>query len=160
LLRPLYRARQVRHALRPRVHPDHFEDVTAVLNEAQQMLFFEMELRDQRHAVEVLHRLRRRGAQNPDLQVAALLHDCGKGAVPLWLRIAKVAAPWAVERAAIAGAKGWRGAAYRLAHHPSLGADSVAATGASATTVRLIAGRIEAQDVVLWALLQTADDAS
>jgi len=156
----LYRSRQVWHALRPVIDTTELAEACAILSEEEARIFFSMQPRDQRHALEVTHRLRQMGVEEHALLIAALLHDCGKGAVPVWLRIAWVAAPGLVRKVAREDAPGMRGAAYRLIYHPSLGASRVEAAGASATTVRLIAGKALPSEETLAVLLRTADDQS
>ncbi len=146
-------------ALRPRVSDVELASVSDVLSEAEARLFFAMEKRDQRHALEVARRLRESNVEDADLLAAALLHDCGKGAVPVWLRILKVLSSRLLHTVASQGG-GWQGAAYRLAHHTSLGADLAGAAGASATAVRLIAGRPAPDEEPRAQLLRMADDAS
>jgi putative nucleotidyltransferase with HDIG domain len=117
-----------------------------------------MERRDQRHGLEVARRLRL-GTDDRSLLVAALLHDCGKGRVPLWLRILNVLSPGVVDRLAAEG-DGWRAAAHRLRRHAELGAAMAQEAGCSQTTVRLIRGHIEPEEAWQHALLVAADDAS
>ncbi len=155
-----YRVRQTLHALRPKLESGDSALVRERLSGTEADLFFSTEKRDQRHAIEVLRRLVADGHNDPDLLVAALLHDCGKGSVPVWLRIAWVAAPWLVTRAASAPSGGWRGAAYHLANHARLGAEKAAAAGARPAVVRLISGDVEADERDRIALLRSADDLS
>jgi hypothetical protein len=119
-----------------------------------------MEKRDQRHALEVARRLRELGDEDIELLQAALLHDCGKGAVPVWLRVLKVLSPDTLRRLAVDGAPGYRGAAYRLLEHGAIGARLAASAGLSLVVARLIEGRIEPGDESRAALLAAADDAS
>jgi hypothetical protein len=120
-----------------------------------------MEKRDQRHAIEVVRRLQSaRPDTDRDLLAAAFLHDCGKGRVPLWLRIVNVLAPAALSHVTLEHSRSWRGAAYRLREHARIGASLAGAAGASARTVRLIAGRPEPGEEDDFALLKAIDDAS
>lgn len=160
MLRALYRSQQVLHALRPRLDAAELELARSSLTAEQAALFAAMERRDQRHALAVWRRLRLNGATDRDLWAAALLHDCGKGRVPVWLRVLYVLWPAAVRRLAVEGAAGARGAAYRLAHHAELGARLAEMAGSSPTTVRLIADRPLPAEEGLAALLTAADDAS
>jgi hypothetical protein len=160
LRRPFYRTRQVWHALRPRIQRDDLSLAAQLLTERESLLFYAMEKRDQRHALEVTRRLMTAGVVDHDLLAAALLHDCGKGAVPVWLRIMKVLAPPFVRSTGLKGVSGWRGAAYRLAHHPEIGAQKAEDAGSSPATVRLIAGHVIAGEETNLLLLQSADDAS
>jgi hypothetical protein len=159
--RPLYRSRQVLHALRPVLSKDDAEQARRLLSTEQAGLFFCMEKRDQRHAIEVVRRLSATSvADDSDVLAAALLHDCGKGAVPVWLRMLNVLAPAAVERIARDQAGEIRSAAYRLGHHAEIGARLAEAAGCSPTTVRLILGEVSPDESGRLALLRAADDAS
>jgi hypothetical protein len=160
LRRALYRSRQVWHALRPRLDPAALALPPRLLSEGEQQLFFAMEKRDQRHALEVAGRLLDQGIDDRELLAAALLHDCGKGAVPVWLRIANVLSPGFVRSSGRPAIGGWRGAAYRLAHHAATGAQSAERAGAGPTTVRLIGGHALPEEQPRLRLLIAADDAS
>jgi hypothetical protein len=160
LLRPLYRSRQVWYALRPRIGPDDIATAQNILGPQLAPLFFRMERRDQRHAIEVMRRLLDGGVNDTDLLTAALLHDCGKGPVPVWLRIAKVLSPSLVRTAGREGDRAWRGAAYRLVHHAELGARDAEQAGAPASTAALIRGQVGPDEASKLALLTAADDAS
>jgi hypothetical protein len=148
------------HALRPRLDEDGIRLAQAILNEGELRLFQAMEKRDQRHAIEVTRKLRARGLDDPHLLAAALLHDCGKGAVPVWLRIAHVLWPAGVRAWARHSHDGWRGAAHRLVHHVELSAHAAQQAGASLTTVRLVRGHPEPDEAHLLSHLTEADDAS
>ena len=158
--RAVYRTRQVWQALRPRIDAGELALVQSVLEEPARGLFLAMEKRDQRHALEVARRLRASGVDDAELMQAALLHDCGKGPVPVWLRVLKVLSPKTVRRLGVEGAAGWRGAAQRLMEHGAIGARLAASAGVSAAAVRLIEGRVEAGDEARAALLASADDLS
>ena len=158
--RAVYRSRQVYHALWPRIDTNDLAIAAGILNPATFRLFAAMEKRDQRHAIAVVQRLWAMGADDPDLLTAALLHDCGKGAAPVWLRIAKVVSPGLVRCAGSQTSVGWRGSAYRLTHHAELGAVMARAAGASAGAAALIRGEAEPRHASALALLTAADDAS
>ena len=159
-VRAAYRTRQVFHALIPRIAAEDLKAARSILSPAEERLFDAMHRRDQRHALEVAGRLRAQGVADADLLKAALLHDCGKGEVPVWLRIAKVLSPALVRNAGTSASTGWRGAAYRLTHHPEIGAALLREAGASPATVGLVRGRVEPADEERLALLTAADDAS
>ncbi len=159
LARAIYRSRQVLHALRPRLDDAGLRFAREHLGEPELRLFLAMEKRDQRHALEVARRLREQGTASNDLLTAALLHDCAKGGVPVWLRIANVLSPALVRRLA-KDSHGWRGAAYRLAHHIELSAEAAAAAGTSPIAVRLIAGKPHPDEAWMLPILIAADDAS
>jgi hypothetical protein len=156
-----YRARQLFHALYPAVDTTALTRAYDVLDEPLTRLFLAMERRDQRHALEVMQRLLEAGVTDRDLLTAALLHDCGKGRVPVWLRVLRVISPRLLSL--IAGpstSSGWQGAAYRLLYDAELSALQAEAAGASSTVVSLIRGRVSAGEEPQLALLRAADDAS
>jgi len=159
-----HRARQFFGAMRPHVDADDRADAYHYLNGPQRAVFESMMLRDQQHGIDVYRRVRAFAPANDHaLFAAALLHDCGKGRVALWQRVAYVmlsaAAPAVRTRIASEHGAGWRRAFWRLAHHPDLGADMVARTAADPDTIRMIREQdADAPDQRL-ALLQAADDA-
>jgi hypothetical protein len=158
--RAIYRSRQVWHALRPSIDSAQLASACAVLNDAQARLFFSMQRRDQRHALEVYGRLRDSAISDTNVLAAALLHDCGKGAVPIWLRVLYVLRPSLLDRLAREDAAGIRGAAWRLRHHEAIGARKALAAGSSETTMRFIEGRPLVEEEGAFAQLVVADDAS
>jgi hypothetical protein len=160
LARALYRSRQVWHALRPKIDDEALASACALLNRDEARLFFAMQRRDQRHALEVYGRLRASSVSDPNTLAAALLHDCGKGAVPVWLRILYVIKPSLIDRIAREGAPGYRGDAWRLRHHEAIGARAALAAGSSETTMRFIEGRPLPEEQALFDTLVAADDAS
>jgi len=160
LARALYRSRQVWNALRPRIDDTELASACALLNKDEARLFFAMQRRDQRHALEVYARLRDASVADPGTLAAALLHDCGKGTVPVWLRILNVIRPPLIDRLAREDAPGYRGAAWRLRHHEAIGARQALAAGSSETTMRFIEGRPLPEEQGLFDALVAADDAS
>jgi hypothetical protein len=161
LAKPLYRSRQVLHALRPALTQGDIEQAKRRLSPEQAGLFFAMEKRDQRHAIEVVRRLSATSvADDCEVLAAALLHDCGKGAVPVWLRILNVLAPAAVEHIARDEGGDVPSAAYRLRHHAEIGARLAETAGSTPTTVRLIRGDASPDESERLSLLRAADDAS
>ena len=160
LARPFYRSRQVLLALFPRLSEGDLAAVREILGPGEVDLFLAMEKRDQRHAIEVMRRVRRSRPADRDLLAAALLHDCAKGSVPVWLRILYVLSPTLVRRLGRPAGSRWQAAAQRLADHAVIGPALAAEAGASAATVRYIAGTVPPADSDRMALLRAADDAS
>ena len=161
--RASHRLRQFFGALRPCVAPEQRADAYRYLNGPQRAVFEAMMLRDQQHGIDVYRRVVAAAPGDHSLFVAALLHDCGKGRVALWQRVAHVLLGAGVPslRGRIASQHGarWRRAFWRLLHHPELGANTVAQTGADTDTIRMIREQdAEAPDRRV-ALLQAADDA-
>lgn len=158
--KPLYRTRQVVHALRPRIDGSDFARALELLSEAETRLFLAMQRRDQRHALEVMRRLMAAGVQDQNVLKAALLHDCGKDHVPVWLRVLNVVAPATVRTCGRPDAPGWRGAAYRLVHHAEIGAGRVREAGSDPEVAALIEGTAPSGREWALAALRAADDAS
>jgi HD domain-containing protein len=157
--RAVYRSRQVFHAIWPRIAAPDLESARRILTAPQWRLFEAMQRRDQRHALEVMRRLRAQTDER-DLLIAALLHDCGKGDVPVWLRVLHVVMPAFGRLTGKEGARGWRGAAWRLEHHEALTVRLVQSAGSSDRTVRFVAGACTPEEAWMAALLLAADDAS
>jgi HD domain-containing protein len=150
-----YRARQFFHALFPRLDAEHLAQARSILNEGEMALFVSMEKRDQRHGLRVLHHLIDGGEDDRDLLAAALIHDCGKGRAPVWVRVANVVAP------ALVAALGSRSnGAYRLVHHARLGAEMAERAGSSPATVRFVGGRAAEHERDKISMLRAADDRS
>lgn len=95
--RPLYRARQMGWALRPKVTEDERAEARAVLDKRLFGLFDAMDGADQRHCIDVYRAARKAGCEDRDVLTAALIHDCGKapspedGRIRVWHRIIYVA---------------------------------------------------------------------
>jgi hypothetical protein len=156
-----HRVRQFFGALRPRVTVRERVDAYAYLTPKQQRLFETMTLRDQAHGIHVMHHVRAQTADDQPLLAAALLHDCGKGAVALWHRVVFVllgVVPFTRERIASRHGSEWRQAMWRLLHHPSLGAHLVAQTGADPEIVRMIREQDAPTSDRRLAMLQAADE--
>jgi hypothetical protein len=163
--RAAYRSRQFFGALRARLEEEERAEVAAHLTPAEQHLFYSMDLRDQRHALDVFRVLKSGGHHDASLLAAALLHDAGKGPIRLWQRVAfvvlKAVSPRLLRRLASGDGAGWRGALARSLDHAECGAALAEAAGSTAETVRLIRlHRTPPGDDVTLALLQAADEAS
>jgi len=160
--RARHRTQQFFGALRPSTDEAARAEACAQLSPAERALFDSMMARDQQHGIEVWRRVRAAGDDAP-LLVAALLHDCGKGEVRLWQRVAHVvlgaSAPGLRRRLASERGAAWRQALWRLLHHPRIGAAMAARAGADPDAVRMISEQdAEAPDARL-AMLQAADEA-
>lgn len=160
MVNPIYRARQFWQAMLPPMHTVDAGIARRVLTSPQMQLFEAMDKRDQRHALAVAGRLLAQGAGRPDLLAAALLHDCAKQDVPVWLRVANVMAPTLLARLAKRQTPGWRVAADRLLRHEELSASLAEAAGSSSLTMQLIRGSAPPEHEGLLKLLKQADDAS
>ena len=163
--RAAYRSRQFFGAFRARLEEEERAEVTTHLTSAEQHLFYSMDLRDQRHALDVFYALEAAGHRDASLLAAAFLHDVGKGPIRLWQRVAfvllRAVSPRLLRRLASGEGGGWRGALARSLDHAERGAALAEAAGSTAETVRLIRlHRSPAGDDVALGLLQAADEAS
>ncbi len=144
-------------------------------------LFRALTRAEQHHGIEVCRALERAGQVDPDLYVAALLHDVGKTVSPprLWERVLVVlvealsprcARAWGCVAAdgAAAVPSGWRRGFIVRRNHARWGARMVAEAGASPRVVALIHHHHDALPVDvtegplepdLLAALQAADEA-
>jgi hypothetical protein len=178
----LYRTRQFWQALGTTTTPEDLEQARAALSSSLFALFQRLQPSEQLHSLLVWQALRERGESNPDLWVAALLHDVGKSRFPLrlWERVAIVLAksfcPGCSQRWGETSqggeervAKGWRRAFIVCTGHPTWGAEMAAAAGASPLAVALIrrhqeelppAGRANSLEDRLLRKLQAVDDES
>jgi hypothetical protein len=163
--RATYRSRQFFGAFRARLEEEERAEVAAHLTPAEQQLFYSMDLRDQRHALDVFRVLTSGGHRDASLLAAALLHDVGKGPIRLWHRVAfvvlRAVSPGLLRRLARADDASWRGALARSLDHAERGAALAEAAGSTAETVRLIRlHRSATSGDAALALLQAADEAS
>jgi hypothetical protein len=151
MARVLYRIGQFWHGLSARMTPEDHRQVAAILSPAALSLFTQMPPDAQRHSMNVWLSVLAAGYSDPDLAVAALLHDCGKVAaaqggveLQLWVRgplvilealLPKLVAQWASANPE----DGWRYALYVQRAHPTIGAVWAAEAGCSALSCWLIA---------------------
>jgi len=133
------------------------------LTPAQLKLFDEMHRADRRHGLDVVATLRKAGHSDPDLLVAGLLHDCGKGrALHVWHRVG-----WSLSehygdgvRRALLRVPTFTRAFATIAAHADKSAEMAAEAGCSPATVDLIRHQSEPVDQDLGVALQLADEAS
>lgn len=77
-MRILYRLRQFWRIVFVKSDPYELEQVQEILNPEQKALFIQLQPGEKHHAMTMFHRLIEQGEKQPDLLVAALLHDVGK----------------------------------------------------------------------------------
>ncbi len=143
----------------------------AALSPALFALFRRMARSEQLHSLRVMRRLQAAGCHDPDLLIAALLHDCGKSRYGMTLlgRTLAVLTRRLLPRRYRAWSQGqpqgWRRPFVITAQHPAWSAEDMLAAGASPRAASLArrhqdplpeAPRDEADR--LLALLQAADD--
>lgn len=146
-----------------RVSERERRELVGWLTPAQLELFDSMHRADQRHGLDVLNALRAELQSNPDLLLAGLLHDCGKGrALHVWHRVG-----WSlgerygrrVERLMLR-LPTFRAAFATIAAHAARSAEMALAAGCSPITADLIRHQAEPVDDVLGRALLLADQAN
>jgi hypothetical protein len=146
-----------------RVSPAERIEVATWLTPGELALFDAMPPADRRHGLDVVARLKGLGAHDPDLLVAGLLHDCGKGpAVRLPHRVA-----WSLGEhygtwihAVAAAVPGFGVGMERIRVHADLSADLMLAAGVSERAAELARHQADPVDPVLGELLRVADEAA
>ena len=139
-----YRSRQFWHTLLgSRKHiPD--EALSPYLTPAQLSLFRRMQPSEQVHAYSMLKSLEITGLADPDLLVAALLHDVGKTLHPLsifdriWVVLGKRFFRGAARHWGAGTPRGLRRPFVVAAQHAGWGADLASQAGATSRTVELV----------------------
>ena len=142
--------------------PSERAELAAWLTPAQLGLFDAMPAADRRHGLDVVATLRSSGAADPDLLLAGLLHDAGKGpTVGLWHRVA-----WSLgERYGswvwrlVRPLPGFATALDRMRGHAERSADLAREAGCSPRTVELIRHQAAPEDGD-GAVLRLADEAN
>lgn len=156
------KVRQFRAHLRARVAPEERAALAGWLTPAQLDLFDAMHVADRRHGMDVVATLRGEGVDDPEVLVAGLLHDAGKGRTGVWPRVAyalgQAFGPWVWRVAAIL--PGFGTALGRLRDHAETSARLAAAAGCTPRTVELILHQDAPVDPVHGRLLQLADEAN
>ena len=156
------RTRQFRAHLRATVTPEERAALAAWIAPAQLELFDAMHVADRRHGLDVVASLRAEGVTDPDLLVAGLLHDAGKGDTGVWPRVAYAsgAATAPGSRRVASVLPGFRPALERLRTHAETSAALAAAAGCSPRTVELIRNQDAPLDPEFGELLRLADEAN
>jgi hypothetical protein len=156
------KVRQFRSHVRARVGTDERAALVDWLTPAQLGLFDSMHVADRRHGLDVVATLRRDGVADPEVLVAGLLHDAGKGDTGVWPRVAyalgQMYGSWIWRVAGLL--PGWSIALRRLAEHAETSAVLAARAGCSARTVELIRHQDAPIDPVAGRALQLADEAN
>jgi hypothetical protein len=156
------RARQFRAHLRARIAPAERAGLADWLTPAQLDLFDGMHVADRRHGLDVVATLRADGAIDPDLLLAGLLHDAGKGQTGVWPRVAyalgQAYGSWIPRVASVL--PGFGPALARLRDHAELSAGLAERAGCSPRTIELIRHQDAPIDPVDGRQLQLADEAN
>ena len=156
------KSRQAQRHVLGRVSPAERRDLETWLSGPQLALFDSMHRADQRHGLDVIATLRAEDHDDPDLLLAALLHDCSKGpAVRLPHRVA-----WSFGERYGDGVldvfshmPGYRTAFMRLRDHADDSAELALQAGCSERTADLIRHQAAPVDPDAGEALQLADEA-
>ena len=158
----LAKVRQTKRHLLARVSPRERDGVAAWLSPAQLALFDGMHVADRRHGLDVMAALRAGGEADPEVLIAGLLHDAGKGDTGMIPRIlhslgqARITWP----ALAVGWLPGMRAALVRLRDHAGTSAELAEAAGCSARTVELIRWQDAPRDPEAGERLRLADEAN
>ena len=158
----LTKVRQTKRHVLARVTPRERDAVAAWLSPAQLAIFDSMHVADQRHGLDVVAALRDAGDADPEVLLAGLLHDAGKGDTGMLPRILQ-----ALGQAGItwpARALGWwpgmPTALGRLRDHAETSARLAESAGCSPRTVELIRWQDAPRDPEAGERLRLADEAN
>ena len=123
-----------------------------------------MHVADQRHGLDVAATLRAEGVTDPEVLLAGLLHDAGKGQTGVWPRVAyslgQAYGAWVWRLAGAVPANGFRAGLVRLRDHAETSAVLAAAAGCAPRTVELIRHQDAPIDPDAGTLLKLADEAN
>lgn len=156
------KVRQLRTHLRAQVSAAERAALERWLAPAQLEAFERMHVADRRHGLDVVASLRAAGVAEPDVLVAGLLHDAGKGDVGALPRIVHSLGQAYGQRVIrlAEGLPGVAGDLERLATHPERSAVLAAAAGCSPRSVELIRWQEAPRDPEFGERLRLADEAN
>jgi hypothetical protein len=158
----LTKVRQTKRHILARVSPPEREAVATWLTPAQLALFDGMHVADRRHGLDVVAALRAAGDTDPEVLLAGLLHDAGKGETGMAPRIlhalgqARITWP----SLALGWLHGMRAALIRLRNHAEASALLAQSAGCTARTVDLIRWQDAPRDPEAGERLRLADEAN
>jgi hypothetical protein len=156
------RTRQFRAHIGASVTPVERSGLVAWTSPPQLALFDSMCVADRRHGLDVVASLRAERVSEPDLLLAGLLHDAGKGRTGVWPRVAYALGQYYGARVLWVAAivPGFGTALERLRTHAETSATLAAEAGCSARTVELIRNQDAPTDPDFGELLRLADEAN
>ncbi len=143
------------------VRDEERRELDAWLTPDQQRLFESMHPADRRHGLDVVRRLRSEGWDDPEVLLAGLFHDAGKGRTGLWPRVAFSLGEryGALPRAAAGVLPGFGASLRTLDRHPQTSAELALRAGCTPRTAELIRHQAAPVDPAGEAL-HRADEAS
>jgi hypothetical protein len=157
------RVRQFTRYVSGRVSAAEREALSEWLTPAQLRLFDSMHRADKRHGLDVVASLRAAGHDNPDLLLAGLLHDSGKGHdLHVWHRVGwSLAGHYGrVVHGVLVRLPTFRTAFATLDAHADRSAELALAAGCSDLAADLIRHQSEPTDPELGSALRLADEAN
>jgi hypothetical protein len=156
------KVRQFRAHRRARVSDPERAALRTWLTRDQLALFDSMHVADQRHGLDVVETLRAGGGHDPELLLAGLVHDAGKGDTGLWPRVAhSLGQRYGLWVWRVAGVlPGFAAALEGLRDHADTSARLAVAAGCPARTVDLIRHQDAPQDGDAGKRLWLADEAN
>jgi hypothetical protein len=158
----LAKVRQTKRHLLARVSPAERDATATWLSPAQLAVFDGMHVADRRHGLDVVAALRAGGESDPEVLLAGLLHDAGKGDTGMLPRIlhalGQARMTWPAR--ALGRWPGMRASLVCLRDHAETSAQLAAAAGCSPRTVDLIRWQDEPRDPEAGERLRLADEAN
>jgi hypothetical protein len=154
--------RQTRRHLTARVAPRERDAVASWLAPAQLAVFDAMHVADRRHGLDVVEALRAGGEREPEVLLAGLLHDAGKGQTGMVPRIlySLGQANFGLGVRLARRLPGMAASLDRLAEHAETSARMAEAAGCGPRTVDLIRWQDAPRDPDAGERLRLADEAS
>jgi hypothetical protein len=144
------------------VTPEERSALATWTTTAQRTVFDGMHVADRRHGLDVVTSLRAEGVSDPDVLLAGLLHDAGKGDTGVWPRVVyslgQAFGTWIWRVGALI--PGFGVALVRLRTHPESSAILAERAGCSRRTVELIRWQDAPRDAEFGELLRLADEAN
>ena len=156
------KVRQTKRHLLARVPARERDAVSAWLSPAQLALFDGMHVADRRHGLDVVAALRAGGETDPEVLLAGLLHDAGKGDAGMIPRIVHALGQAGMGWVAtvVGRLPGVTSTLRRLHDHAELSAGMAEAAGCSLRTVELIRWQDDPRDPEAGERLRHADEAN
>ncbi len=156
------KTRQARRHVFARVPARERDSLLPWLTPAQLVVFESMHESDRRHGLDVAASLRAAGETDPEVLLAGLLHDAGKGHTGILPRVVYALGQAYGRRveAPFRRLPGVAAALDRLATHAATSADMAEAAGCSPRTVELIRWQDAPRDPDAGERLRLADEAN